>query len=165
LYEHDLVEDMKVTRCPAMSDARAAEPDIPAEGVVLGVDYGRVRVGLARSDGAQVTSLAIGFVRRTSDQQVAEAVCAIARSETAIAVVIGEPLHTDGGAGANSRWIDSFIQALRQAGLGIPIIRWDERLSTQEAASRMLRRGARAGSIDAESARVILERWLHRRSS
>ena len=85
-----------------MIEKSRTSSEIPAEGVVLGIDYGRVRVGLARSDGAQVTSVAIGFIRRTSDQQVAQAVQAIVRSEAAVAVIIGEPLHSDGGAGANS---------------------------------------------------------------
>ena len=63
---------------------------IPAEGVILAVDYGRVRVGVARSDGAQVTSIAIGFLRRQNDAQIARAIFSLVEAEKAVGVVVGE---------------------------------------------------------------------------
>ena len=79
----------------------------------------------------------------------AEAVRLVARAaheEGAVLIVVGYPLLLSGARGELTRRVDRFIDALRKE-TGVPIVTWDERLSTAEATRvlRMDREGRRGG--------------------
>jgi putative Holliday junction resolvase len=130
---------------------------------LLGIDYGRVRIGVAACDALGITANPIGFVPRTDDAQAATVVAALAKRERAEGIVIGLPLHVSGDAGENVAWVRAFIAALA-AVCPLPVIEVDERYSTAEAENRLRERGrwpAKAGQIDAMSAAILLERHLN----
>ena len=79
---------------------------------LLGIDYGRVRIGLAVCDDLGISTTALGFVRRESDALAAVIVAAIAKREGAAALVIGLPLHAHGAEGGNVRWVRAFCVEL-----------------------------------------------------
>jgi len=84
------------------------------------------------------------------------------------ALVIGLPLNRDGSAGPQAQRVERYAAALaeslRAQGLGLPVIFWDEHLSTQRADEAMIVAGRKARDrrdrIDAAAAAVILQDYL-----
>lgn len=132
----------------------------------LGVDPGTVRVGLAVSDddGRLASPLA------TLDARVGDPARAIAdhatREEVA-EIVIGLPLSLDGREHAAARGARALAARVEKFA-GVPVVLWDERLTTAEA-TRALHasevRGAKARAlVDRVAATMILQSYLDARS-
>jgi putative Holliday junction resolvase len=129
---------------------------------LLGVDYGRVRIGLAVCDELGIATRALGFVRRESDAQAALVVAEVARRERAEGVVIGLPLHAHGAEGANVRWVRAFVAELAKR-IELPVHEVDERYSSGEAEEQLRAEGkwpAQPGDVDARCAAILLRRYL-----
>lgn len=129
---------------------------------LLGIDYGRVRIGLAVSDDLGIATRALGHVRRESDDQAAQVVAAVARQERVEGLVIGLPLHAHGAAGANVQWVRSFARIL-VSHCALPLHEVDERYSSQEAEEQLRAEGIwppPAGAVDARCAAILLRRFL-----
>jgi putative Holliday junction resolvase len=133
----------------------------------LGVDLGRVRIGLALADDLLRTARPLRvIVRRTVAADLA-AISALAREWEVGRAVLGLPLNMDGTEGASARLARTFAPKL-EAALSVPVELFDERLSTFEAELRLRDRGVpakdRRAHVDAEAAAVILQGWLDARS-
>ena len=129
---------------------------------LLGIDYGRVRIGLAVCDDLGISTTQLGFVRRESDGAAAVVVAAVAKREQVQALVIGLPLHAHGAEGANVRWVRGFIAELAKQ-CSYPVHEVDERYSSSEAEEQLKAEGpwpAPAGAVDARCAAIILRRYL-----
>ncbi len=129
---------------------------------MLGLDYGRVRIGVAVSDGLGIATRPLGFIPRTSDEQAALVVAELARREGVQALVIGRPLHANGDAGGNVRWVEAFLVALAKV-CTLPVHQVDERYSSSEAEEALKEEGrwpAAKGTVDAKSAAILLRRYL-----
>jgi putative Holliday junction resolvase len=136
------------------------------------VDYGDRRVGLALSDVKRVMALPHGMLEVASREEAVHGVAQAARETGAALIVVGYPLLLSGERGELSRRVDRFVAALREE-VDVPVVTWDERLSTVEA-TRVLRleregrrggRGARRpprGAADAMAASLLLASWLER---
>ena len=90
------------------------------------------------------------------------------QSEHAVgAIVVGYPLRLDGTAGIQCDKVDRFIAALRDV-VSVPVIAWDETLSTKEAEGLMreagVKRKKKRGMVDRIAAAVILQDCLNRKS-
>ena len=137
---------------------------MPVTGRVLGVDFGERRVGLALSDPLGITAQPLVTLQIASLTQAVEEVARVAREEEAVLVVVGYPLLLSGEAGALARRVERFAVAL-EAALGIPVLKWDERLSSVQA-SRVVReegkRRAPRGREDRVAASLILAAYLDR---
>jgi len=129
---------------------------------LLGLDYGRVRIGVAVCDELGLTTTPIGFVPRTSDAAAAVVVAGLARREEATGIVIGLPLHAHGAAGGNVRWVRAFTAELAKH-CALPVHEVDERYSSSEAEEALRAEGkwpALPGQVDARAAAIVLRRWL-----
>lgn len=130
---------------------------------LLGLDYGRKRIGVAVSDELGLTARAIGHVPRTDDASAARIIAMLATREGVTGVIIGLPLHTHGAAGENVRWVRRFLVELAKV-CPLPVQEVDERYSSGEAEEGLRARGnwppKHPGDIDAEAAAVILRRHL-----
>jgi putative Holliday junction resolvase len=138
----------------------AADPS--PRGRLLGIDYGRVRIGLAVSDALGIGATPLGFIRRESDQQAAAVVAGMARREAVVGLVIGLPLHEDGRQGGNVTWVRDFAAALRRI-CPLPIHETDERYSSAEAEAALRDAGkwpCDPGWLDAQAAAILLRRHL-----
>ena len=130
-------------------------------GVRVGVDVGRVRIGLAVSDFHGMLATPLRTVPRSDD--AAAQVAAIARESEAIELVVGHPLSLSGRATASTGDAVEFARELAGiAGRDVRLV--DERLSTVSA-QRSLReagRGSRAQRpvIDQVAATIILQTAL-----
>lgn len=134
----------------------------------LGVDLGRVRIGLAVVDDVLGTPRALTTITRSAEARDLAAIAEVARDYEVAGAVLGLPLNMDGTEGPSARLARAFAPRL-EAALGVPVELFDERLSSFEAESRLRERGVSSrdarGRVDAEAAAVILEGWLERRSA
>ncbi len=137
---------------------------------LLGVDPGRVRIGLALSDEANGT-MALPWrtvARGQSDREGARAVKReLAGAETTVGeVIVGLPLRLDGTEGEAARRARRFGDVLGDE-LGVPVTYWDERLTTVSA-ERGLRTLGVSGRkqkqvVDQAAAAILLQSCLDAR--
>ena len=77
------------------------------------------------------------------------------------ALVVGLPLHADGGESEFTRRVKRFIHQLEDR-YKLPVHPMDERLSSHAAAKHMDERNSelKSSGLDAVAAKEILESWL-----
>ena len=129
--------------------------------IILSVDFGTRRVGLAISDERETLSLAVGVVG-----PVPEEVAAAAREHGAQLIVVGLPKNMDGTEGAAARRARRFGGALTPL-TGLPVQFFDERLTSDEAERRLagtaIRWKKKRDRVNVVAAQVILEGFLESR--
>lgn len=138
--------------------------------VVIGLDVGDARIGVARGVRGSSFVFPRGVVRRAGTKQDVEAVAELVATEGATVVVVGLPLNLDGSESAQTDKVRKFGDALaaRLAPLGVSVALEDERLTTRiaqrQVGSGALPRGKRQtkGLLDETSAVLILETYLLR---
>ena len=132
-------------------------------GVVLALDVGLKRIGLAVSDPERRTaSPLLVYERKNRDADVA-ALGEIAARQGAVLLVVGLPPRWDGELSPEGERILSLAKRLERR-LGLPVELVDESLSTVEAEEAMLEadlsRAKRRQVVDRAAAAIILRRWL-----
>jgi putative holliday junction resolvase len=137
---------------------------------VLGVDYGRRRIGLALSDPSGLLAspwqtIEAGRTPRASATTLANLVAAADEDEVGPlqVIVVGLPRRLNGEDNEQTAPARAFAAAL-EAATGATIHLQDERLSSHEAESRLALRErdwrARKSRLDAAAAAVILQDYL-----
>ena len=101
-------------------------------GVILAIDYGKKRLGLALSDEFGVTSRPYATWTRTNRRRDLARLRELVRQQKVRCIVVGLPLHLDGTASEMSEEARSFAARVEKA-LGLPVELMDERLSSWEA--------------------------------
>jgi len=104
--------------------------------VILAIDYGRSRIGLAISDPLGIAANPLESIKRKSDRQVVEAIERVIRERNVEIVVIGLPLNMDGSEGPMAMEVRQFAVGIEA--LGVRIELWDERLSTRAAEAMLI---------------------------
>lgn len=132
---------------------------------VLGIDLGTRRIGLALSDPEAAFAFPLSVLERHGGKRDLEALSALVREREVERIVVGLPLHLDGGAGEAARSAREFAEALARV-TALPVDLFDERWTTREAL-RSLRDSApkrrrRKGEVDAVAATLLLQSWLAR---
>lgn len=130
---------------------------------VLGIDFGRSRIGVAISD--ELRLLAHPLETIPAGKNTAKRIAEIVRERKIDHVVVGLPRNMDGTFGAAASEAQKFVQELR-ALIPCEITTWDERLTTV-AAHRALREAgkktrATRGYVDQVAAQMILQGYLDR---
>lgn len=128
---------------------------------ILGVDFGRVRIGVAISD--ELGLLAHPVETVPAGPNAAKRIDQIARERNVERVVIGLPRHMNGSMGEAADEVLVFAEKLRNL-LPCEVVAWDERLTTS-AANRALREGGKKmrtsrSFVDQVAAQVILQGYL-----
>lgn len=130
--------------------------------IILAVDLGTKRTGFALSDPQEKLAVALPTLLDVTPVDVAE----LARERGAGEVVVGLPLNMDGTTGPSAQRALDFMEELR-IHVMVPVVPWDERLSTVEGDSRLreagLDRRDRRKRADTAAAIVILESYLRRK--
>ena len=130
---------------------------------ILALDLGKRRIGLALSDELGITAQGLPTLQRKNNRTDLAALARIAQEKAVDLILIGEPLHMSGDAGAQAQNARQFSELLaRYTGKQTQL--WDERLTTVEAA-RVLRESGigiekRARAIDRLSAVILLQSYL-----
>ena len=129
----------------------------------LGLDWGEARIGVALSDETATLASALLTLPRVGPRRDVKAVASLVREHGVGTVVVGLPLRLDGSAGSQAEKVEAFAASLRRS-LGVPVVTWDERL-TSVAADELLaeagvRRRDRKSRIDKAAAALILQGYL-----
>src|SRR6266566_5934634 len=101
-------------------------------GVILAIDYGQKRLGLALSDEHGVTSRPFAIWTRINRRRDLARLRELVRQHAVRQIVVGLPLHLDGTQSEMSEEAKGFAGRVEKA-LGIPVEMMDERLSSWEA--------------------------------
>ena len=117
-------------------------------GVVLAVDVGTVRVGVAASDPHRILASPVETVAAPGHERVAELV----REREAVLVVVGLPTSLSGRAESASADMARQWSAVLAPLVGVPIELVDERLTTVTATAAM-----RAAGRSAKAARKVID--------
>ncbi len=145
------------------ADTFAAQ--LPPRGALLGLDVGTKTIGIAVSDVGRMIASGLVTLQRTKFTADAARLLELAGRHAIAGIVIGLPLNLDGTSGPRAQSTRAFTRNLAQL-TGLPLLLWDERLSTAEA-ERMLiaadqSRRRRAEVIDKVAATIILQGALDR---
>ncbi|CAN5542705.1 Holliday junction resolvase RuvX [soil metagenome] len=133
-------------------------------GKLLALDVGLARIGVATCDPLGLTVRPVTVLHRTSRREDFVRLTQLVRDEEAVAVICGLPFHMDGRDSDQTQMIRKWAMRLAQAlrtllGRPLPVIFWDERLTTFAAQAIMAEQRHR-GSDDAVAASVILQSYL-----
>ena len=131
---------------------------------LLGIDLGTKRIGLAVSDAGRALTRPLDTMKRGKFSADAEKLVRICAEHAATGIVLGLPLNMDGSFGPRAQSAKAYGVNLARA-LSLPVLLFDERLSSFAADDAMTEAGVaaseRALSIDAAAAAVILQDALN----
>jgi putative holliday junction resolvase len=138
------------------STYRAALPD---GGRLLGLDVGTKTIGTALCDAGWSFASPAELIRRTKFTVDKAALATLIERQAVKGLVIGLPLNLDGSDSPRTQSTRAF--ARNMVDLGLPILLWDERWSTQAVERQMiaedLSRAKRAERVDKLAASYILQ--------
>ena len=134
---------------------------------IIGLDFGSKTVGVAMSDGLLLTAQGVEIVRRKSPTKLRQT---LARIEEIIAeygdvekIVLGYPKNMNSTEGERCERTLEFKEMLEKR-TGLPVVRWDERLTTVAADNVMMESGIRRENrkqyVDEIAAQFILQGYL-----
>lgn len=137
-------------------------------GRVMGLDVGKVRVGVALSDPLGYTAQPLLTLWRKSPSADFRSLMRLIRKHEVVEIVVGNPLHMSGDVSPWAAKVQRFAEELRERS-GLPVQLWDERLSSVAAHEILDEVGHdkrdRKYVIDQVAAVVILRGWMEARES
>ena len=133
----------------------------------MALDHGTKNIGIAFSDELEILSTPFQVWPNQGEPTLIR-LAALAREEGAQALVVGLPRHKDGAESATAELARAFGLALRDR-TRLPLVFWDEHLTSAEADRLLAQRGVKAkdrkARLDAAAAAVILQDLMETRRS
>lgn len=133
----------------------------------LALDHGTKNIGLAFSDELEILATPFAVWPNQGDASL-DKIAQLVREEGAQALLVGLPRHKDGQESATAPLARAFGEALRDR-TGLPLLFWDEHLTSMEAERLLAQRGVKAkdrkAKLDAAAAAVMLEDLLETRKT
>ena len=136
---------------------------------IMGLDLGPKTVGVAISDPLLITAQGIEIIRRKEENKLRQT---LARIEALIeeygvdTIVLGLPKNMNDTLGERAQLSLEFKEKLERR-TGLPVVMWDERLTTVAADKAMMeagiRREKRKDYVDKIAACLILQGYLDKR--
>ena len=131
--------------------------------VIMGLDYGTRRIGIAVSDVEARLAFALATHTEGRDGSILARLRALVAERGVSEVVVGLPL-TAGGREAESAARARRFADMLAAGLGLPVRLHDERYSSQQAERILAGRGRPREAVDALAAELVLQSYLDARA-
>ena len=97
---------------------------------LLGIDPGKKNIGIAICDENKVVATPLKIIKKNKFQILLKEIQAIIKENDIKGIVIGNPINMDGSFGKASQSATVFAKNL-SINISIPIVLWDERLSTE----------------------------------
>ncbi|MFD0918037.1 Holliday junction resolvase RuvX [Pseudahrensia aquimaris] len=148
-----------------LHDVEAFAARLQGAGRLLALDLGSKTIGLAISDSMWTVASPLHTIKRTKFSKDAAALQEIVAREYIHGLVIGWPINMNGTEGPRCQATSAFQRNLSRL-MALPMMYWDERLSSVAAERAMLEadlsRAKRAERIDSVAASVILQAALDR---
>ena len=133
----------------------------------MALDHGTKNIGIAFSDELEILATPFAVWPSQGDATLAR-LARLAREEGVQALLVGLPRHKDGAESATAGLARAFGEALG-AMTGLPLVFWDERLTSVEADRLLAARGVKAkdrkARLDAAAAAVMLQDLIETRRS
>ncbi|WP_302160339.1 Holliday junction resolvase RuvX [uncultured Ruminococcus sp.] len=131
--------------------------------IILGVDFGDARTGLAICDKGEMLASPIGVISEHDFDRCMEKVADAAKEHRAQMIVVGFPKNMNGTIGERAELCRLFADGLQKL-TNLPVELWDERCTTVSAHSYLnvtnTRGKKRKAVVDAVAATIILESYL-----
>lgn len=131
--------------------------------VIISVDYGDARTGIAACDKLQMLASPVCVIAEKDRERLISKISEIAAEKKAERFCVGLPKNMDGSFGFRAEACREFGEQLQKE-TGIPVVFRDERLTTVSAHSILnsndVRGKKRKNIVDAVSAVLILEEYL-----
>lgn len=128
---------------------------------LIGIDYGEVRIGIALSDPLRIIAQPYQVIKN-DDNKFSE-ICKIIKEEKAGKIILGLPVNLAGEDTKKTLEIREFAEQLKDH-VEIPIIFWDERLTSVEANEKLKQMGYSIKEsrkvIDKVAASIILKSYM-----
>jgi putative holliday junction resolvase len=132
---------------------------LPEGGRLIALDVGTKTIGTALCDAGWSFASPATLIKRTKFQADKSLITAMIAAQSVKGIVIGLPLNLDGTDSPRTQSTRAFAKNMDDVGL--PILLWDERWSTQAVERAMIAadvtRGKRAERIDNAAAAFILQ--------
>lgn len=129
----------------------------------MGLDIGTHTIGVAISDELGMTAQGLKTLRRKSMEEDLKEIATIIRQFEIDKIVVGLPKKMDGTLGTQAEIVFQWIEVLKDK-IHVPVVTWDERLSTVGASKILLEadlsRKKRKKVIDKVAAVLILQGYL-----
>ena len=132
---------------------------------IIGIDYGRKRVGVAVSDPLGIFASALDTIQSA---KIIEYLKTYSEKENVGRFIVGYPVNTDGTPSEAAKDVDVFLKQLAKAFPEIPVTLEDERFTSVLAHRAMIDGGMKASerrdkaSVDKISAAIILQSYMDR---
>ena len=132
---------------------------------MIGIDYGRARVGVAMSDPLGIFASPLETV---ASAKIIDYLQKIATSEHVVRFVVGYPMNLDGRPAEAAADVDAFLKRLARHFPAIPVSLEDERFTSVLAHRAMIDGGMKKmdrrdkAAVDKVSAALILQTYLDR---
>jgi len=130
---------------------------------ILALDFGKRRVGVAVSDPLHLIAHGRDTLLYRSKEELFQQLEKLIREEQVSQIVVGMPHNMDGSLGEMSKTVESFISHLQRR-TQLPVMPWDERLSSKQAERALMEMGVRQRqrreSVDQLAAIFILQSYL-----
>ena len=133
---------------------------------VLGLDYGSKTVGVAVSDPLGLTAQRVETIWRKQENKLRRTLARIeelVKEYQAERIVIGLPRNMNYTMGERAEKSLEFGEMVEKR-TGLPVIMWDERLTTREAGRALMEAGVRRENrkdyLDSVAAVLILQGYL-----
>ena len=134
--------------------------------IILSVDYGRARTGIAICDKGEMLASPVTTITEYHQRSLAEKIAAIASERKAELIVLGLPRNMDGSEGESAQNVREFSRLLADA-TGLEVALQDERGTTLTAHAYLnntdTRGKKRKAVVDSVAAVIILEDYLRYR--
>jgi putative Holliday junction resolvase len=132
---------------------------LPEAGRLMGLDVGTKTIGVALCDAGWNIATPAELLRRTKFAADMARLGALAKEQSVAGLVLGLPLNMDGSDSPRTQSLRAFARNLQP--LGLPIMLWDERWSTQAVTRTLIdadaSRARRAELVDKMAAAYILQ--------
>ncbi|HEY0104573.1 MAG TPA: Holliday junction resolvase RuvX [Rhizomicrobium sp.] len=144
----------------------ALKPSLPARARLIGLDLGEKTIGIALSDLLLTVATPMQTLKRGKFSADAAKIEALAAEHGAGGLVVGLPLNMDGSDGPSAQSARAFARNFAARSPALPILLWDERLSTAAVTRTLIdadaSRARRGQVVDKMAAAYILQGVLER---
>lgn len=131
--------------------------------IIMSVDLGKARTGIAVSDVSESFAFPKTVITEYNEERLIEKICNAAKDFSAQLIVVGYPKNMDGSEGTRAKECEAIANKIT-AKSGIETVLWDERCTTVSAHTALnftdTRGKKRKAVIDAVAAVIILEDYL-----
>ena len=130
---------------------------------LLAIDHGTKRMGIAGSDALGMMAHPLECIPAEPFEDFLRRLKEILTERETEQIVVGMPRNMDGSFGPQALLVQDFVAVLKKS-VTVPVVTWDERLTSAAAEERLREAGVNARDakkkVDASAAAIFLQDYL-----